>query len=198
MLTIKRLALRIGACGVLTFAAGLSAATSALADSSSCSVPPLTQPFLQYGDSNWYTPAPGESADNFAGSGWTMTGGATIWSFRLVDGATGDVLTLPAGATAISPSMCVNATFPSARAFLRELPGAGLTVSVSYASAPGFQTVATFGGWPRWWRLSDPIDIKTSGLTGWDQGTFELANNGGSGSGPVQVYDFLVDPYNKG
>ncbi len=198
MIDMKRLSLRLGLCSALIVAAGLSAATSAFADASNCAVPPLTQPFLQYGDSNWYAAAPGESADNFAGTGWTLTGGATIWSVHLIDGVTGNVLTLPAGATAISPPMCVNSTFPSARTFLREFPDASLTVSVSYASQPGFQNVGELSGMPRWWSLSGSMDIETSSLVGWDQGTFELVNNGGSGSGPVQVYDFLVDPYNKG
>ena len=45
-------------------------------DTSSCADPSLSQPFLSWGDTNWYALAPGEAADDFYGSGWTLTGGA--------------------------------------------------------------------------------------------------------------------------
>ena len=47
-------------------------------DTSSCTDPALSQPFLAWGDSNWYALAPGEAADDFDGTGWALTGGAQI------------------------------------------------------------------------------------------------------------------------
>jgi hypothetical protein len=53
-------------------------ASPALADTSACSSPSLSQPLLSANDTNWYTMVAGESADNFAGDGWTLSGGARI------------------------------------------------------------------------------------------------------------------------
>jgi hypothetical protein len=91
-------------------------ASPALADATSCTTPTLTQPFLSAGDTNLYTLAPGESADSFDGSGWTLLGQAKIVSTRLADGATGNVLDIPGGSVAISPPMCVDLTYQTSNA----------------------------------------------------------------------------------
>jgi|SRR5947209_7083741 len=44
-----------------------------------------------WGDSNWYAMIPGEAPNNFAGTGWTLTGDATITTQTLADGSTGPV-----------------------------------------------------------------------------------------------------------
>ena len=100
-------------------AAPASAATTNPLDTSMCSNPTLSQPFLSVGDHNWYTLMPGESADSFAGGGWTLSGGAKIVTTKLADGTTGSVLDLPSGLKAVSPVICVTSAYPTARTTVR-------------------------------------------------------------------------------
>jgi hypothetical protein len=54
---------------VAAFAAGPAQAATTSVDTSACSNPLLTQPFLSANDSNWYTLLPGETPGNFDGPG---------------------------------------------------------------------------------------------------------------------------------
>ena len=102
-------------------AAGLAVAFAAMAggtahaatpvQTSACSEPSyaFSQPFSSVKDSNWYTLAPGQSVNSFDATGWTLSGGAKLVTTTLADGSTGTVLDLPAGATAVTPPMCVSA-----------------------------------------------------------------------------------------
>src|SRR5438477_9933584 len=83
----------------------------------------FSQPLLSFGDAGWYTLAPGESVDNFAGTGWSLSGGARIVTTTLADGARGAVLDLPAGGAAVSPPTCVTNDYPTARALVRNVTG---------------------------------------------------------------------------
>ena len=76
---------------------------------SQCTEAALTQPFLYAGDTNYYTLAPGESANDFPGTGWKLSGGASIKTTTLAAGGSGQVLDLPSGSKAVSPSFCVTA-----------------------------------------------------------------------------------------
>src|SRR5947209_7341102 len=58
-------------------------------DTSACTPPVLTQPFLWAKDRNWYTLVPGQTPDSYTGAGWTLTGGARVVSTRLHDGQSG-------------------------------------------------------------------------------------------------------------
>ena len=84
------------------------------------------------GDSNWYTMMPGESPDTFNGSGWTLTVGRNSHD-AAAGGRTGSVLNLPSGAEAVSPTVCVNSDYPTARTMVRDVAGAeGVQFYVSY------------------------------------------------------------------
>jgi hypothetical protein len=82
--------------------------------------PPSTQPFLAYdGDDGTYFPAP--SGDFESGApGWSLGDGAT-----LVDSPadTGTSLSLPPGASALSPLICVSRAHVSARLYGQALDG---------------------------------------------------------------------------
>lgn len=177
-------------------------ASPALADATSCTTPTLTQPFLSAGDTNLYTLAPGESADSFDGSGWTLLGQAKIVSTRLADGATGNVLDMPGGSVAISPPMCVDLTYQTARTMIRDTTGRGRVVfSVAYQDpSTGNWGFPQLGGWIGTsnadWTLSNTVNLQPSNASGTQMvrfvfGSFVL------GSDP-QLYDFYVDPYAKG
>ena len=94
---------RIRLGGLLMVAIACCAASPAMArtytpvDTSACSAPSLSQALLPFGDSNWYTPLPGESNDAMSATGWTLSGGASIKTTTLADGKIGPVLDLPSG-----------------------------------------------------------------------------------------------------
>ncbi len=152
----------------------------------------LTQPYLSLGDSNWYTLTPGQTVDSFNGAGWTLTGGAKIVTTTLADGTTGSVLDLPPGSQAVSPAMCVDSGFPTARGtLLQQSNGPGMRVSVAYAGGAGGQSSGVVNGGPTW-SVSRAIQLHASDLSGWQDGqyTFAAPSNGGN----VELYDFYVDP----
>lgn len=112
----KVLVAALAAAGMLV----LVPAAQASPLSGSCpNEPPSSQPFIAYGDSDSYFLAP--SGDFEAGaSGWTLENGAS-----LVKGpaGTGDSLSLPPGATATSPPICVTRGHVSARLFGQAFDG---------------------------------------------------------------------------
>jgi hypothetical protein len=179
-----------------TMAAG--AAQAAPVKTSACSQPDysFTQPFSSFKDTNWYTLAPGQSVDSFDGTGWTLSGGAQLVSTTLADGSVGTVLDLPAGATAVSPPMCVSAAYPAARAVVRDLAGPpSVHLFVAYTNTPSWDKPADTGhipGKPQW-SNSPPLQLHPGALYGWQQEVFTLTNNV-KGS-EAQVYDFYVDPH---
>ncbi|MGA2926170.1 MAG: hypothetical protein ABSG43_09275 [Solirubrobacteraceae bacterium] len=185
----------LATAAVLTFTPAAASAAQP-ATPASCSTPTLTQPFESWGDAHYYTLAPGQQPDNFTASGWTLKGGATLTTSRLVDGATGQVLVLPAGASAISPDVCVNSTFPSARTMIRTAPAsAGVSFKVSYPGTSGFQSTGELTGDGNGWTLSAPVSLQTAGLAGWQLAQYEFV--AGAHSANVAVYNFYLDPYSS-
>jgi hypothetical protein len=193
----RRLVARAGALAIVF---GGLIATPALADPSSgaasnCSDPTLTQPFLAYGDQNWYALAPGESADNFDGTGWTLNGGANLQSQPLDDGSAGSVLDLPSGATAVSPPICVDSDYPTARTMSRSFGVANLAVGVSYANQPGSPPLQISGLIPLGnsnWSPSGNLQVHPGNRNGWQLVRFIFANLGVLGH--AQLYNFYIDP----
>jgi hypothetical protein len=177
-----------------------SATTSV--DTSSCTNPLLTQPFLAWGDSNWYALAPGETADAFGGKGWTLTGGAKIVTTTLQDGTTGSVLDLPRGSTAVSPTVCLTSAYPTARMMIRNVSGSSggsVGFSVSYAGTStansplqtgSFKTPGSAGVASDWF-LSAPADLDPSASTGWQLMQITLTADGPK---EFQAYNLYLDP----
>jgi hypothetical protein len=186
--------------------AGL-AASPALADTtapdtSMCSAQQFSQPFLTYGDSNYYTLAPGESADNFDGGGWTLTGGAQIETATLADGTTGSVLDLPSGSQAVSPTVCVASDYPDARMMVANASGSNggkVSFSVSYAGTSSANSPVQTGtfkttgskGVAGDFELSDPVALEPSSSAGWQPMQITLT---AAGPKEYQVYNLDLDP----
>jgi hypothetical protein len=197
----SRRACSFGASSILAvFVAGF-AATPAFAgtssvDTSGCSAPQLSQPLLWAGDSNWYTLTPGESADNFDGSGWTLTGGAQIKTTTLADGQTGSILDLPSGSKAVSPTMCVDTGYQTVRTDVRNVVGAeGVQFYVSYAGTNTWNTPQNTGqvhGQQNNWTLSNPVNVQPSNTPGWQLVRFTLVPGGKTSD--FQIYNFWLDP----
>ena len=165
--------------------------------SSSCPSQQFSQPFLAWGDANYYTLVAGQSVDNFDATGWTLVGGAKLVTTTLDDGAVGQVLDLPAGAKAISPAMCVEASlYPQARAMVADIQGTlGVQTYVSYDSAAPVYTgviKSADGGWDP----SVPVRLHSSTLRGVHTARFTLvgASNSSGKSGETRLYDWYVDP----
>jgi hypothetical protein len=87
-----------------------------------CTVSPLSQPFLQWGDQSTYELVAG---GDFEGSpaDWSLQGGSGVVDGSELFGVTGGVgsssLQLTQGAVATAPPVCVNIPHPAARMFVR-------------------------------------------------------------------------------
>jgi len=176
-------------------AAPAQAATSSI-DTSACSNPLLSQPFLASGDSNWYTLMPGESSDNFAGDGWQLSGGAKIVATKLADGTTGSVLDLPSGSKAVSPIICVTSSYPTARTMVRNVKGSeGVFFYVSYEGTSTWSSPRNTGqlhGNSTAWTLSDRVNLQPYNVTGWQPMRITLIPGGNTSD--FQIYNLYVDP----
>ncbi len=175
-----------------------SAATSGPlpAATAACAAPTLFQGFAATHDDNWYTLTPGETSDNFDGTGWTLTAGATIVATTLADGQTGLVLNLPAGASATSPVMCVTSAYPKAKMIVRDMatpPGVSLGVRYLAGSAATSAAVPVNS---QGWSISPPLNLKPANTPGWQPVQFTISASPKS-PGSFQVYDFYVDPLCK-
>ena len=188
------------ACATLALTAFSAApAGAALVSTGACSEAALSQPFARWGDQSTYELAPG---GDFEGSlaGWTLSGGAARVAGSEPFGATGAVgasaLSLSAGASAQSPYVCVNASYPTFRFFARNT---GLLstvlVQVVYKTALGtvalpLGTVALSGQWqPTLPMLTGSV---VAGLiTG---GTAQAALRFTALTGSSRIDDVFVDP----
>jgi hypothetical protein len=169
------------------------AATYTPPSTAGCSEPPASQLFLPWGDSNWYAMVPGEAPDNFAGTGWTLTGGASIKTTKLVDGKTGAVLDMPTGSKAVSPRMCIGDGYPTARTLIRYAAGNSGSVSFTPFDLTTNQQMGTMAlKTTASWALTPPVNVLPGSISGWHIMQFTYVA-GGSGS-EFQIYDFGVDP----
>jgi hypothetical protein len=174
-------------------APGPAQAATGSIDTSACSAPPLFQPFLAWGDSNWYAMVPGEALDNFAGTGWQLSGGAKLTMQTLADGKTGLVLDMPSGSKAVSPQMCIGDGYPLAKTLIRY--GSGSSGSVAF-TPHDLTTNTTLGtmqlpGSAKW-SLTPPVNVLPGAITGWHIMQFSYVAGGKSSD--FQIYDFGVDP----
>ena len=118
------------------------------------------------------------------------TGGASVVSTIRADGRTGTVLSLPSGASAISPPVCVSSDYPTARTMVRNVVGnQGLTLSVSYDGV-NYQSAGNLGATGTAWTLSKAWNIKSGPISGWQLARFKFSAT----SGTSQIYNFWVDP----
>ena len=110
-----------GLVAALALAAPASAATCAGKSS---------QPFSPWGDFNFYELAPNGTLEST--NGWTLTGGAKLVKGSEPFAVTGRLgqysLSIPAGATATSPAMCIDEARPTFRFFGKAAQGAAASL----------------------------------------------------------------------
>jgi hypothetical protein len=129
--------LALAAMATVMFVLGLAAyATSANA---ACSYPEAEQVFTPWNDDGFYQLAPDGSLAA-GGTGWTLEGGAELVSESNLRGHAGSeeetAVSLPFGATATSPTFCVDETTPNFRFMMRNIgdKGGKIRVTVTYAN----------------------------------------------------------------
>ncbi|MGZ6638370.1 MAG: hypothetical protein ACXVII_36595 [Solirubrobacteraceae bacterium] len=203
-------ALRWGLAATVTLAAAFATTSPALADGGlmaettgasqqECQAPVVSQPFWELKDARHYVLAPGGDFSDPSGAGWQFFGGARIVDDIRPDGTTGGSLYLPSGSMAVSPVMCVDMTYPTARLWARTLSGDGdVTFAVSYAATKSEldpQSVGHVKGDRRGWKLSGDVHIKPE-LAGKDGGWRRVAFvlTAGGKTGEFQLDDIYVDP----
>jgi hypothetical protein len=173
-----------------------SASAAAAVDTSSCTAPSLSQPFVNHGDSRSYALVPGQQPGSFTGDGWSLSGGAQILTRR--NGT--QVLDLPSGAQAVSPTFCVNSSYPIARTMIRGGWGDGaVSFYVSYQGTPSWDQPVNTGqinaeGWG--WALSDDLNMAPSSDPGWQLVRLTLVASGTDSD--FRLYNLYVDPYSRG
>ena len=174
-------------------------ATTTSASQQECQAPALSQPFSDLKDNRHYVLAPGGDFSDPSGAGWQFFGGARIANDITPDGNDGSTLEMPSGSGAVSPVMCVDMTYPTARLWARTMGGDGdVSVSVSYAGTKTElrpQEVGHVKGDRERWKLSGDVHIKpelAGKIEGWRKVAFVL--EAGGKTGDFQVDDFYVDP----
>jgi hypothetical protein len=175
-----------------------ASSTQAPVDTSACVNPQLSQPFLSANDTNWYTLAPGQTPDNFNGSGWTLSGGAQIITTQLADGQTGSVLDLPSRSQAVSPILCVTSDYPTARTMVYGTTKKGITFSVAYAGTSSWgnaMQTGTIEASGTGWSVSAPFSLQPGTLPGWQLVQFTIT---GDKKYDTQISNLYVDPRMRG
>lgn len=186
------IACAIGAAGTVMLP--VSAAQADLLGLGSCHTSALSQPFAPWGDAASYELVPG---GDFETSSWSLSGGAQRVSGSEPYAATGTLgawsVSLPAGASAESPSTCVDTSDPTIRFFMA---GSGVVaVSVVYGGLPIPAGVAVApGGWS-----PTPVMLTESPLLGLlSGGSAKVSLQLTTVLGDPQVDDVFIDPWNRG
>lgn len=147
----------LASLAALAIAAPTAAAAQRRPRGGVCEGETFSQPFLEEEDTRFYTPLPGGEF-NSASEGWKLAGGAAVITAARPLGASGGVLSLPVGATAISPPLCVTLSYPAAKVWVQgaDTSGQGVAVYVSYegtSTALAPQEVSTLWVKRGQWRL---------------------------------------------
>ena len=178
-------------------AQAMAATATTSVDTSGCSNGQFVQPFLSWNDSNSYELMPGETAGSFNAAGWTLTGGAKIIRTTLADGTTGQVLDLPSGSKAVSPTICVQSNYPTARTIVRDVKGSeGVFMYISYEGTSTWSNPQNTGqvhsNKGTAWDASDPFNLQPDNAPGWK--VLKLTLVPGGKTSDFQIYDLYVDP----
>ena len=182
------------------------------ASRSTCEDPKLGAPYAAIGDERSYVLAPGGSFEDAAAPGWQLSAGARLDQ----DGRSGGQLVLAAGASAVSPSMCIDLDYPHLRfahkVTSRHAKGVEIRVDVVYpqVQAADWVTVGQVSpgaGVPTGagWRVSPDVALKPE-LGGTDWGARDVAlrftavkaagatETRAAAGAEVRVDDVFIDP----
>jgi hypothetical protein len=129
---VKRLASLLFSVAAVAALPASASAGVLVPSAGSCDAQTLSQPFARFLDPAQYTLVPGGAFES-AGPGWQLSGGASVAggneSYRVHGAGDTQALHLPAGASAVSPAMCVGIGNPTLRLFARRTSGGLLSLS---------------------------------------------------------------------
>ena len=178
---------------IALLAALLTALAAPAVARADCPVQPLERTFLPWLDAAWYEAAP-DGGFEAGAAGWSLAQGAAVVDGNqpYLDGARS--LSLPAGASATTPPICVDLAHPTIRFFAEGGSLlAPLVVSVLFRDPLGLShelpvgVMLASGSWS-----PSPILAVTGNLLS-SQVSFRFAS-----AGDWQLDDVFVDPYSKG
>jgi hypothetical protein len=99
-----------------------------------CAAPVTSQPFVRFGDGNYYKLVPNGALESGA-TGWTLSGKAKVVAgnepYKVHGSADKYSLELPGGSSATTPTVCVGINDPTLRFFVRKNSGLLSTMAVS-------------------------------------------------------------------
>ena len=158
------------ALAVLLFAAPAAQAA--------CPDQPLSRPFTPWLDFAQYFPAP-DGSFAAGGDGWTLDGASVA----------GGALSIPAGASAVTPPICITPAHPSLRFFTRGTGMLATSVLWNGLEVPISTVVGLGSAW-----APSPVQLIVLNLLSDGEVRFRFTSVLGS----VGVDDVWVDPYSKG
>ena len=182
-----RLGILIAALAAVAFNAQAASAATSCGYSGS----PVFQP---WSDVSLYVLPTGAGFES-GSSGWSWVNKAKVISGDsnpLLGGGGSHAVEIPATGAAKSPWLCVDATTPSMRFFLRRTSGTGnLTVTATLSGSKVQTQVATFTG-SGMWAPSASVVFPDWGLTGSLSARFVFAADAGS---TYRIDDVYIDPW---
>lgn len=189
---------------ILAVSAALVAVAFSAGAAQACPYSGAEQVFKPWGDNSSYVLAP-DGGFEAGGAGWSLTGGAAVGggneSFFLNDAADSKSLSLPAGSSTVSPSICMSIDTPHFRLLARNTgdPAATLRVEATYSllGLVRTKTVGTVSGGPSWaptQQVSTVLTLSTVVGTLIPSAIKIRITPVGSG-GNWQVDDVYVDPF---
>jgi hypothetical protein len=187
----------------LAMAAVLVAAAFSAASAQACTYSGAEQVFSPWGDSSSYVLAP-DGGFEAGGSGWSLSGGAVAVdgneSFFLNDPSDAKSLSLPAGSSAVSPSICMSLDTPTFRLLARNTgdPTSYLRVEATYTllglvRTKTLSTVKAGSSWAPSQQMSTVLTLST--VVGTLIPSAIKIRITPVGSGNWQVDDLYVDPF---
>jgi hypothetical protein len=204
-MTLEMTSTRIAQAAVAAALTTLALASPANAASATSGGGPCTgntsQPFLPWGDANLYTLAPDGDMEN--GSGWTLSGGAAFVRGSEPFKATGKLgsyaLSLPTGASAVSPPVCLTINHPTFRFFGKAVQGNGASLHADALSESPTQVVGlgVLRGSAAWAPMA-PLSTGASSLLLNPKGSVQVRLRFTADSGSWQIDDVFVDPRKMG
>ncbi len=208
----RRLSLRTTITAVtatVALAAGASTANAGVlvASAPDCDAQSMANPFTPWLDYADYTALRGGDFEG-SGDGWTLSGGAAIAAgneSHYVGGASdSQSLSLPAGASATSPTICVGITHPTIRAFAKRRSGSmfslsTLRVDVLFESASGTLASLPIGlvGNGGSWQPTPPLLIVANLLPLLPGAQTAVAFRFTAQGADWSIDDAWVDPYSR-
>lgn len=154
------------------------------ASAHACSYEKGEQAFAAFGDPRAYVLAPdGDFASG--GAGWTLEGGATV---------TAQMLSLPAGSSALSPPICVSKETPVLRSMTRDsgVPGAQLRVEIVSQELEATRNRVVAGDKDEEWDPTHPL-AQNFGLLGGEESSIRVRIT--AVGAEWQVDDLYIDPF---